>query len=76
MNINNLNKSIIEFSDNENVFSLDFFSMSKENNLEFNNQATSIRLLKDTELLVDCNENKISFDFYRTIMKNNIILEI
>jgi hypothetical protein len=67
MNINNLNKSKIEFSDIENVFSLDFFSMSKENNLVYNAQATSIKLLKDTELLIACNENKISFDFYKKV---------
>ena len=52
MNINNLNKSKIEFSDIENVFSLDFFSMSKESNSVSNTQAASIRLLKDTELLI------------------------
>jgi hypothetical protein len=67
MNINNLNKSKIEFSDNENIFSLDFFSVPKESNLEFNTQSASIKLLKETELLVACDENKISFDVYKKV---------
>jgi len=67
MNINNILKSKIEFSDNENIFSLDFLSSSKQNIAEVNPQAATFNLLKDTEILISADENIISFDFYKKV---------
>ncbi len=67
MNITNKNKSILEFSDNENIFSLEFLSLSKQNTIEINSQVANLKLLKDSEVIVTANDENIVIDFYKKV---------
>ena len=67
MNITNKNKSILEFSDDENIFSLEFLSLSKQNTIEINSQVANLKLLKDSEVIVTANDENIVIDFYKKV---------
>lgn len=67
MNILNKLKSKVEFCDNENIFSLDFLSISKQDISVFNSVSTNIKLLKDSEVTISTEDNKINLDFYKKV---------
>lgn len=67
MNINNKIKSKIEFIDNENIFSLDFLSISKTNIYEINPQVANLKLLKDSEVIITANDDNLVIDLYKKV---------
>ena len=47
MEISVNNKSTIDFIDGENIFSVDFLSVSKEKSVTKNSEAANLKLLKE-----------------------------
>jgi hypothetical protein len=67
MEISVNNKSTIDLIDGENIFSVDFLSVSKEKSVTKNSEAANLKLLKDTDAILSINENTVSIDFYKKV---------
>ena len=61
------NKLTIDFIDGENIFSVDFLSVSKEKSVTKNSEAANLKLLKDTDAILSINENTVNIDFYKKV---------
>ena len=67
MEISVNNKLTIDFIDGENIFSVDFLSVSKEKSVTKNSEAANLKLLKDTDAILSINENTVNIDFYKKV---------
>lgn len=60
-------KSLIEFTDKENIFSIEFLSVPKNNTIQSNSEAINIKLLKNSEVTITIQNLAIDLNFTKEV---------